>query len=41
MTHGHNQTTLDFIRIKTIAAKVQQIVYGSDAGTKVVSYSAD
>ncbi|WP_462400752.1 serine hydrolase [Lacticaseibacillus pantheris] len=41
MTHGHNQTTLDFSRIKTIAAKVQQIVYGSDAGTKVVSYSAD
>lgn len=41
MTHGHDQTTLDFSRIKAIAAKVQQIVYGSDAGTEVVSYSAD
>lgn len=28
MTSGHDQTQLDFSRINTIAAKVQQIVYG-------------
>ncbi|WP_082383881.1 serine hydrolase [Lacticaseibacillus thailandensis] len=41
MTHGHNQTTLDFTRVKAIATKVQKIVYGSSAGTKIVDYSGD
>ncbi|MFC6170602.1 serine hydrolase [Loigolactobacillus jiayinensis] len=41
MTHGHNQATLDFSRIKAIAARVQQIVYGTNAGTELKNYSAD
>ncbi|MFD0898670.1 serine hydrolase [Loigolactobacillus binensis] len=41
MTHGHNQTMLDFSRIAAIAAKVQTIVYGANAGTQLINYSAD
>lgn len=41
LTHGRNQATLDFARIKTIAAKVQTIVYGKNAGTKLENVSAD
>lgn len=40
MTNGHNQSGLSgFSRIAEIAKNVQEIVYGSDAGTKVVNYS--
>jgi beta-lactamase class A len=41
LTHGRSQSTLDFTRIKAIAAKVQTIVYGNSAGSSVKSYSAD
>lgn len=41
LTHGRSQSTLDFTRIKAIAAKVQTIVYGQNAGSSVKSYSAD
>jgi beta-lactamase class A len=41
LTHGRSQTTLDFSRIKAIAAKVQTIVYGQNAGESVRTYSAD
>lgn len=40
MTNGHNQSNLSgFPRIAEIAKNVQNIVYGSDAGTKLVDYS--
>lgn len=40
MTNGHNQSGLSgFSRIAEIAKNVQQIVYGSNAGTKLVDYS--
>lgn len=40
MTHGHNQSGLSgFPRIAEIAKNVQKIVYGADAGTKIVNYS--
>lgn len=39
MTNGHNQSGLSgFSRIAEIAKNVQKIVYGSDAGTKIVNY---
>lgn len=41
LTHGRGQTTLDFSRIKAIAAKVQTIVYGQNAGESVRTDSAD
>ena len=40
MTHGHNQSGFSgFPKIAKIAKKVQQIVYGDDAGTKLEDYS--
>lgn len=40
MTNGHNQSGLSgFSRIAEITKNVQKIVYGSDAGTKIKSYS--
>lgn len=40
MTNGHNQSNLSgFPRIAEITKNVQNIVYGSDAGTKLVDYS--
>lgn len=40
MTNGHNQRGLSgFSRIAEITKNVQKIVYGSDAGTKLVDYS--
>lgn len=40
MTKGHNQSNLSgFTKIAKITKNVQKIVYGSDAGTKIVDYS--
>ncbi|MFZ2353943.1 serine hydrolase [Paucilactobacillus nenjiangensis] len=40
MTHGHNQSGFSgFPKIAKIAKKVQQIVYGADAVTKLEDYS--
>lgn len=40
MTDGHNQSGLSgFSRIAEITKNVQKIVYGSDAGTKLIDYS--
>jgi len=39
LTNGHNQSGFTgFPRIAKIAKNVQKIVYGSDAGTKIVNY---
>jgi len=39
MTNGHNQSGLSgFSRIAEITKNVQKIVYGSDAGSKIVKY---
>lgn len=39
MTHGHGQSGFSgFPKIAKIAKKVQTIVYGANAGTKVESY---
>lgn len=39
LTNGHNQSKFSgFPRIAKITKNVQQIVYGSDAGTKIVNY---
>jgi len=40
MTNGHNQSGLSgFSRIAEIAKNVQKIVYGKNAGEKIVNYS--
>ncbi|KRM10977.1 serine hydrolase [Paucilactobacillus suebicus] len=40
MTHGHNQSGFSgFPKIAKIAKNVQEIVYGTNAGTKLVDYS--
>lgn len=40
MTNGHKQSNLSgFPRIATITKNIQKIVYGADAGTKVIDYS--
>lgn len=40
MTKGHNQSNLSgFSKIAKITKNVQNIVYGSDAGTKTIDYS--
>jgi len=40
MTNGHKQSGLSgFPRIAEITKNIQKIVYGSDAGTKIVKYS--